>query len=78
MKALDGVSFDVKDGEIMGLAGESGCGKSTLGKALIRLDDRMQLIGGDVNLDGTSLPIGDDRAMCPIASKTCPSCRNMP
>jgi peptide/nickel transport system ATP-binding protein len=63
VKALDGVSFDVGDGEIMGLAGESGCGKTTLGKSLIRLDGRMKLVGGTVQLDGKRLPIADDRAM---------------
>ena len=63
VKALDGVSFDVADGEIMGLAGESGCGKSTLGKALIRLDGRMRYVGGHVVLDGEELPIWDDGAM---------------
>jgi peptide/nickel transport system ATP-binding protein len=63
VQALDGVTFDVGDGEIMGLAGESGCGKTTLGKSLIRLDGRMQLLGGEVALDGAPLPIGDDRAM---------------
>jgi peptide/nickel transport system ATP-binding protein len=63
VKALDGVSFDVADGEIMGLAGESGCGKSTLGKSLIRLDGRMRYVGGHVVLDGQELPIWDDQAM---------------
>ena len=63
VKALDGVSFDVADGEIMGLAGESGCGKSTLGNSLIRLDGRMRQVGGTVVLDGQELPISDDEAM---------------
>jgi peptide/nickel transport system ATP-binding protein len=63
VKALDGVTFDVADGEIMGLAGESGCGKSTLAKSLIRLDGRMRYVGGKVVLDGKELPVWDDEAM---------------
>ena len=63
VQALDGVTFEIGDGEIMGLAGESGCGKSTLGKSLIRLDGRMRHVGGSVTLDGRELPLGDDRAM---------------
>lgn len=61
--ALDGVSFRVEDGEIMGLAGESGCGKSTLGTSLVRLDGRMRFVGGRVELDGTELPIWDEAKM---------------
>jgi peptide/nickel transport system ATP-binding protein len=38
IKAVDGVSFDVKKGEIFGLIGESGCGKSTTGKLLMKLE----------------------------------------
>lgn len=63
VKALDGVTFEVADGEIMGVAGESGCGKTTLGKALIRLDTRMRHVGGTVVLDGDELPLSDDDAM---------------
>ena len=35
VKALDGATFTIADGEIMGLAGESGCGKSTLSNSLV-------------------------------------------
>ena len=37
LKAVDGVSFELKTGETLGLVGESGCGKSTTGKLLLRL-----------------------------------------
>lgn len=65
VRAVDGVSFAVADGEIMGLAGESGCGKSSLGNSLVHLTGRMRYVGGRVELDGSELPIWDFEAMNP-------------
>ncbi|WP_322555725.1 ABC transporter ATP-binding protein [Sporosarcina beigongshangi] len=45
LKAVDGVSFDIKKGETLGLVGESGCGKSTIGRTIIRL---YEPTGGEV------------------------------
>jgi oligopeptide transport system ATP-binding protein len=52
VKAVDGVTFDVRRGETLGLVGESGCGKSTIGRAMIRLRD---VTAGTVRFDGVDL-----------------------
>lgn len=63
VKALDGATFTIEDGEIMGLAGESGCGKSTLSNSLILLKPPMRFVGGRVELDNEELPIWDMEEM---------------
>ncbi len=52
VKAVDGVSFDVKRGETLGLVGESGCGKSTTGRAILQL---YRPTSGQVLFQGTDL-----------------------
>ena len=52
VKAVDGVSFDIKRGETLGLVGESGCGKSTTGRAVLRL---YELTNGVITFEGENI-----------------------
>ena len=55
VRAVDGVSFDLRRGEILGLVGESGCGKSTLGRGLLGLLPEGAEMDGTLRFEGEDL-----------------------
>ena len=62
-KAVDGVSFDLEQGETLGLVGESGCGKSTLARSVVRL---LRPTGGRIEFEGSDLTHAGPRALRPL------------
>ena len=56
VRAVDGVSFALAEGENLGLVGESGCGKTTLSKSLLRIvGENASIVSGEIRYDGTDL-----------------------
>ena len=66
VKAVDGVSFDIKKGEVFGLVGESGCGKTTTGRSIIKIYD---ITSGSIYFKGQRICAGIKSYKDEIAAK---------
>ncbi|TDQ64224.1 oligopeptide transport system ATP-binding protein [Maritalea mobilis] len=60
VKAVDGLTFEIRKGETLGLVGESGCGKSTAGRAMLRL---YELTEGQLDFEGVDIASLDPHAL---------------
>jgi oligopeptide/dipeptide ABC transporter ATP-binding protein len=63
VKAIDGVSFSLRRGEVLGVVGESGSGKTTLGRAILRT---VPTTGGRISLDGLDITTLGEKQLRPL------------
>ncbi len=66
VKAVNGISFDIKKGETLGLVGESGCGKTTTGRCILQLE---KATSGEIIYDGKDLTKLDKEEMRPLRQR---------
>jgi len=66
VKAVDGVSLTIQEGETVGLVGESGCGKTTFGRAILRLEEPTS---GEIYFEGQSILNYDKKKMQALRKK---------
>src|SRR4051812_41833944 len=63
VKAIDGVSFSLRRGEVLGVVGESGSGKTTLGRAILRT---VPITGGSISFNGTDITTLGEKQIRPL------------
>ncbi|OLZ39405.1 glutathione ABC transporter ATP-binding protein [Natrinema saccharevitans] len=63
VRAVDGASFAIEPGEIVGLVGESGCGKSATARSIVRLESPGEIVDGSIRYGDRDLTTADERTL---------------